>query len=98
AAKLARDEADTAHPVVRAARVYLDVIFVHPFPDGNARLARLAAYFVLRRAGLPVPAWDALIRVRKMPGAPESYWRFVFAVARRSEARATPCDKERDEH
>jgi hypothetical protein len=34
---------DTSQPVhVRAARVYLDVCFTHPFEDGNARAARLA--------------------------------------------------------
>jgi len=33
----------------RAARVYLDVAFVHPFPDGNARAALLGVSFVLRR-------------------------------------------------
>jgi hypothetical protein len=33
----------------RAARAYLDVAFFHPFPDGNARAAMLALYFVLAR-------------------------------------------------
>jgi len=33
----------------RAARVYLDVAFFHPFADGNARAALLALYFVLAR-------------------------------------------------
>lgn len=36
---------------VRAARVYLDVCFTHPFEDGNARAARLALDFLLTRAG-----------------------------------------------
>jgi Fic/DOC family protein len=33
-----------------AARVYLDVLFFHPFPDGNGRAAMLALDFVLTRA------------------------------------------------
>ncbi|GAB3136588.1 hypothetical protein GCM10027290_00620 [Micromonospora sonneratiae] len=33
----------------RAARVYLDVAFFHPFDDGNARAAMLALYYVLAR-------------------------------------------------
>lgn len=33
----------------RAARVYLDVAFFHPFADGNARAALLATYLVLLR-------------------------------------------------
>ena len=36
----------------RAARVYLDVCFFHPFADGNARAARLALDFVVTAAGL----------------------------------------------
>eukprot|EP00927_Polykrikos_kofoidii_P071744 TRINITY_DN67974_c0_g1_i1.p1 TRINITY_DN67974_c0_g1~~TRINITY_DN67974_c0_g1_i1.p1 ORF type:complete len:561 (+),score=102.42 TRINITY_DN67974_c0_g1_i1:108-1790(+) len=39
-------------PAVRAARVYLDICFYHPFDDGNGRLARLALDFVLSKAGL----------------------------------------------
>lgn len=38
--------------IARAARVYLDVCYVHPFADGNARAARLALDFVLSREGL----------------------------------------------
>jgi hypothetical protein len=34
---------------VRAARVYLDTCFMHPFVDGNARAARLVLDFVLYR-------------------------------------------------
>ncbi|WP_405985874.1 Fic family protein [Streptomyces sp. NBC_00872] len=33
----------------RAARTYLDVLFFHPFEDGNARAAMLALAFVLAR-------------------------------------------------
>ncbi|MEU6089884.1 Fic family protein [Streptomyces sp. NPDC047085] len=36
----------------RAARVYLDVAFFHPFPDGNARLSLLALGHVLEREGV----------------------------------------------
>ncbi|MEU6789094.1 Fic family protein [Nonomuraea angiospora] len=36
----------------RAARAYLDVIFFHPFADGNARAALLTLAFVLRREGV----------------------------------------------
>ncbi len=44
---------DASVPVIRrAARVYLDIAFFHPFEDGNARLARLALDFVLSREGL----------------------------------------------
>lgn len=36
----------------RAARAYLDILFFHPFEDGNARAAILALAFVLAREGV----------------------------------------------
>ncbi|NEB74276.1 hypothetical protein G3I40_03325 [Streptomyces sp. SID14478] len=36
----------------RTARTYLDVLFFHPFEDGNARAAMLALAFVLAREGV----------------------------------------------
>ncbi|MCX5317246.1 Fic family protein [Streptomyces sp. NBC_00154] len=49
----------------RAARTYLDVLFFHPFEDGNARAAMLVLAFVLAREATPldqvhplqVPRW-----------------------------------------
>ncbi|GHF17384.1 hypothetical protein GCM10014715_85580 [Streptomyces spiralis] len=38
----------------RAARAHLDVLFFHPFEDGNARAAMLALAFVLGREGAPL--------------------------------------------
>ncbi|MGC4119826.1 MAG: Fic family protein [Myxococcales bacterium] len=64
------DADDAAVPLLgRAARLYLDVCFFHPFADGNARTARLAFDFVLAREGVvlrevrplfsaPIPAGD----------------------------------------
>ncbi len=41
---------ETAAPLAaRAARIYLDIAFFHPYDDGNARLAGLALQFVLLR-------------------------------------------------
>ncbi|MFC8764757.1 Fic family protein [Streptomyces sp. NPDC057193] len=36
----------------RAAQAYLDILFFHPFEDGNARAAMLALAFVLAREGV----------------------------------------------
>ncbi|MFF4221180.1 hypothetical protein [Streptomyces nondiastaticus] len=36
----------------RTARTYLDILFFHPFEDGNARAAMLASAFVLAREGI----------------------------------------------
>jgi hypothetical protein len=46
--------------VARAARVYLDVCFFHPFEDGNARAARLALDHVLTCAGLRLTVADPI--------------------------------------
>eukprot|EP00913_Durusdinium_trenchii_P027446 g25742.t1 len=39
---------------LRACRAYLDILFFHPFDDGQSRLARLVFDFVLTRAGYTV--------------------------------------------
>lgn len=55
------------HPVARAAMLYLDVCFFHPFDDGNGRAARLVLDYTLSQASvtlgqarlvfaLPIPA------------------------------------------
>ncbi|MEV0394981.1 Fic family protein [Polymorphospora rubra] len=50
----------------RAARVYLDVAFFHPFDDGNARSAMLALYYVLAREGVVLDrATPLLMTVRQ---------------------------------
>jgi Fic family protein len=36
-------------PVERALKLYLDILFFHPFRDGNSRVARIAMEYVLRR-------------------------------------------------
>ncbi len=44
-----------AHVVVRAAMAHLHVVSVHPFRDGNGRLARIVQSLVLAREGLVTP-------------------------------------------
>lgn len=38
-------------PALAAARLHLELLLIHPFPDANGRTARLAASYVLMRAG-----------------------------------------------
>jgi prophage maintenance system killer protein len=66
----ALDEASDAATAVslRAARVYLDVCFFHPFDDGNARAARLALDHVVTRAGLSLHAVEPLFVVARSAG------------------------------
>ncbi|WP_052359473.1 Fic family protein [Actinoplanes friuliensis] len=49
----------------RAARVYLDVAFFHPFPDANARAAMLALYFVLLRDGVVLDRAEPILLVTR---------------------------------
>lgn len=79
AAKLAADARGSLHPVLQATRLYLDLIHLHPFIDGNARAARLGLTWWLALAGLPLPPLDPLIRLPKPPGHPP--WTFAHLLA-----------------
>jgi Fic family protein len=43
------------HPVVRAAMAHLNLVSIHPFRDGNGRVARVIQSLVLAREGLLRP-------------------------------------------
>lgn len=88
--KVEADARDGCHPVAQAVRLYLDLAFFHPFPDGNARAARLWFEYSLRRARLPTPPLAPWVLLPKPPGDAERYGRFVRLLAR-SLSRATPC-------
>lgn len=45
----------TRHPVVRAAMAHLNLVSIHPFRDGNGRLARVVQSLVLAKEGLLRP-------------------------------------------
>src|SRR6478672_3011190 len=49
-----------AHIVVRAAMAHLHVASVHPFPDGNGRVARIVQSLVLAREGLLSPEFSSI--------------------------------------
>lgn len=57
----------TAHVALRAARAYLDVIFFHPFHDGNARAARMALDYVLAREGWGIGIAGPLFQLARAP-------------------------------
>jgi len=72
---------DRSTPVhVRAARVFLDVCFVHPFEDGNARAARLGLDYVLAREGLYVRAIEPLIALSRAAGDRDGAYRLAWIV------------------
>lgn len=51
----------------RAARLYLDVCFTHPFEDGNARSARLALDYLLTRSGLTLQLAEPIFCLTRAP-------------------------------
>jgi Fic family protein len=49
-----------SHVAVRAAMAHLHVVSVHPFADGNGRIARIVQSLVLARAGLLAPEFSSI--------------------------------------
>jgi Fic family protein len=45
----------TRHPVIRAAMAHLNLVSIHPFRDGNGRVARIVQSLVLAKEGLLRP-------------------------------------------
>jgi hypothetical protein len=75
----------------RAARVYLDVAFFHPFDDGNARSAALALYFVLARDGVVLDQAASLLMTVRPAGetrAAEAMARHVAALTEQTHCHA----------
>lgn len=53
--------ADTsADPLVQAAMAHLNLVMIHPFRDGNGRMARALQTLVLSRGGIGEPAFSSI--------------------------------------
>jgi len=79
------------HLVVRAAMVHLHLVSVHPFRDGNGRIARIAQSLVLARGGLLAPEFVSIEEY--LGGHTASYYATLQAVqggTYRPERDATP--------
>lgn len=50
---LKQSKKDVAHPIIKAAILHLEFVSIHPFTDGNGRVARLLTQLQLYRDG-----WD----------------------------------------
>jgi hypothetical protein len=49
------DDFDAAHPVLQASYAHYAFVAIHPFPDGNGRVARaLSSVFLYRRPSVPL--------------------------------------------
>ena len=51
---------EATHPMVRAAMAHLNLAMVHPFRDGNGRMARALQTLVLAREGILVPEFASI--------------------------------------
>jgi fido (protein-threonine AMPylation protein) len=60
------EEWEPVHPLVHAGLAHLELVRVHPFRDGNGRLARMLLQILLLRRGLPLLPWE-LTFVRDRP-------------------------------
>ena len=49
-----REAGEKEHPLVHASEFHYEFVRIHPFDDGNGRMARLLMNFVLMRRGFPV--------------------------------------------
>ncbi|MEK7411518.1 MAG: Fic family protein, partial [Actinomycetota bacterium] len=47
-------------PMIRAAMAHLNLVLVHPFRDGNGRMARCLQTLVLTREGILIPAFCSI--------------------------------------
>jgi Fic/DOC family protein len=77
------------HPAVRAAYAHYALTAIHPFADGNGRLARtVASIFLMRAAGVPLivfaeqwPAYYQALRLATQEGDGQALVDFVCAAA-----------------
>lgn len=61
------------HAVELAAEIHKDFVLIHPFTDGNGRIARLLMNLVLISAGYPVTIIPPITRVEYMANIEKSY-------------------------
>jgi Fic family protein len=57
--QLSRDD-DAVPPLVRAAMAHLNLVMIHPFKDGNGRMARCLQSLVLARQGVLSPVFMSI--------------------------------------
>ncbi|MGW6278320.1 Fic family protein [Kribbella sp. NPDC055071] len=69
---------DAADPLVRAAMAHLNLVMIHPFRDGNGRMARALQTLVLSRGGIGEPAFSSI--EEWLGSNTEDYYRVLAAT------------------
>jgi Fic family protein len=73
--------ADEAIPViVRAAMAHLNLAMIHPFSDGNGRMARTVQTFVLAKDGILSPPFSSIEEYLGSRGNTEAYYAVLGEV------------------
>lgn len=75
---------ESMHPVEFAAKVHKEFVFIHPFIDGNGRVARLLMNLILLQAGYTIAIIPAVIRYQYMAALEKAHTNdadFVMLIA-----------------
>ena len=67
-----------ADPLVHAAMAHLNLVMIHPFRDGNGRMARALQTLVLSRSGIGEPAFSSI--EEWLGSNAEDYYRVLAAT------------------
>ncbi|MDX6292349.1 MAG: hypothetical protein QOH50_1424 [Kribbellaceae bacterium] len=70
--------ASSADPLVQAAMAHLNLVLIHPFRDGNGRMARALQTLVLSRGGIGEPAFSSI--EEWLGGNTADYYRLLAAT------------------
>jgi Fic family protein len=78
------------HPLIKAGMAHLNLAKIHPFSDGNGRMARCLHTLVLARVGILDPTFSSIEEYlgRNTP----EYYRVLEAVGPRVWEPSSPCD------
>jgi Fic family protein len=70
------------HPLIRAAMAHLNLVMIHPFRDGNGRMARCVQTMVLAREGIVASPFSSIEEY--LGGNSEPYYRVLAEVGQGS--------------
>lgn len=73
---------DREHPLIRAAMAHLNLAMIHPFRDGNGRMARCVQTMVLAREGIVASPFSSIEEY--LGSNTESYYRVLVEVGQGS--------------
>lgn len=73
-------ELETTPPLIAAAMAHLNLVLIHPFSDGNGRMARCIQTLVLARRGILVPQFSSIEEY--LGGHTDEYYDALTSVAR----------------